>query len=58
MENLPDDYMVKSMAFTKTTHTDEYPGINPESAALSMEGKVIIITGASRGIGARVGSLP
>jgi hypothetical protein len=54
MENLPADYFVTSMQFTKHVHRDQYPAIDPTSPELSMEGKVILITGASRGLGARV----
>ncbi|RFU26114.1 hypothetical protein B7463_g10223, partial [Scytalidium lignicola] len=42
------------MAFppwTKITHHDVYPSIDPSNPALSIKGKVIIITGGSRGIG-------
>ncbi|KAI9810259.1 MAG: hypothetical protein M1827_006393 [Pycnora praestabilis] len=53
MENLPKDYFVTSMAFTKTTYRDQYPSIDPLSEALSQAGKVIVITGASKGIGRR-----
>ncbi|KZF20165.1 NAD(P)-binding protein [Xylona heveae TC161] len=51
MENLPKDYFVTSQQFTKNTHRDEYPAINPSSEPLSQAGKVIVITGASKGLG-------
>jgi hypothetical protein len=51
---LPNDYFTTSMQFTKTLHSDVYPAIDPKSPALSQAGKVIIITGASRGLGRRV----
>jgi len=38
-------------SFTKNLYRDIYPAIEPTSPALSQEGKVVIITGASRGIG-------
>lgn len=55
MESLPPDHFVKSQAFTRVTHQDVYPAIDPTQDKLSQAGKVIIVTGASRGIGARVG---
>ncbi|KAF2664019.1 NAD(P)-binding protein [Microthyrium microscopicum] len=53
MDSLPEDYFVTSMQFTKHVYRDTYPSIDPTSPALSQKGKVIIITGASRGLGAR-----
>lgn len=53
MENLPVDYFVTSAAYTPHVYRDQYPGIDPTSAALSQAGKVVIITGGSAGIGAR-----
>lgn len=53
MENLPVDYFVKTMQFTARTHRDVYAAIDPSQAALSQKGKVVIITGASQGLGAR-----
>ncbi|KAJ4308666.1 hypothetical protein N0V94_009257 [Neodidymelliopsis sp. IMI 364377] len=52
MENLPADYFVTSMQFTARTHRDVYAAIEPSQAALSQEGRVVIVTGASHGIGA------
>lgn len=52
MENLPKDFWVTTQAFTKTTYRDVYPSIDPTTNPdLSQAGKIIIITGASRGIG-------
>jgi FlaA1/EpsC-like NDP-sugar epimerase len=51
MADLPEDYYVKQFAFTKTLHRDIYKAINPESKKLSQKGKVVVITGASGGIG-------
>ncbi|KAL7919749.1 hypothetical protein ACQKWADRAFT_322711 [Trichoderma austrokoningii] len=51
LKGLPDDYTVTSQAFTKQTYRDVYPAIDPSNAALSQEGKVVIVTGASKGIG-------
>ncbi|KAL9110345.1 MAG: hypothetical protein Q9227_005076 [Pyrenula ochraceoflavens] len=53
MENLPPDYFVTSMQFTPKAYTDVYPAIDPTQPALSQEGKIIIITGASRGLGSK-----
>jgi hypothetical protein len=54
IQYLPPDYFVKREAFTKTTYRGEYGAINPVSPALSQAGKVIVVTGASQGIGKRV----
>ncbi|KAJ4352064.1 uncharacterized protein N0V89_007410 [Didymosphaeria variabile] len=42
-----NDYPV----FTKTFHSSVYGKINPENAALSASGKVVLVTGGGRGIG-------
>ncbi|KAJ6440148.1 tripeptidyl peptidase SED3 [Purpureocillium lavendulum] len=49
---LPTDYFVASQQFTRTTHHDVYPAIDPAKSSNSLAGKIVIITGASRGIGA------
>ncbi|PVH71991.1 NAD(P)-binding protein [Cadophora sp. DSE1049] len=51
MENLPVDFFVTSQAFTKSTSRDVYPAIDPTSSSNSQAGKVIVITGASKGLG-------
>ncbi|KAK3191708.1 putative secondary metabolism biosynthetic enzyme [Lecanicillium sp. MT-2017a] len=38
-------------SYTKVTHSATYPGINPTQPSLSSAGKVVLITGASGGIG-------
>jgi hypothetical protein len=48
---LPDDFFVTVSQFTKTAYRDEYPDVDPTSQALSQEGKVVVITGASSGLG-------
>lgn len=53
MDQLPVDFFATSGAYTPHVHRDQYPAIDPTSSALSQAGKVIIITGASAGIGAR-----
>ncbi|KAF9691167.1 hypothetical protein EKO04_010906 [Ascochyta lentis] len=52
MEHLPADHFVTSMQFTARVHRDVYPAIDPKQPALSQKGKVVIITGASQGLGA------
>jgi hypothetical protein len=42
---------VKAMAFTQNAHRDFYPAIDPKQPKLSQAGKVIVITGATRGLG-------
>jgi len=46
-----EDYWVKKQQFTKTVYRDVYPAIDPTSASNSQAGKVVVITGASRGLG-------
>ncbi|KAI1841425.1 hypothetical protein JX266_012354 [Neoarthrinium moseri] len=53
LSQLPRDYYVKAMAFTRNTFQDVYPSIDPAQPELSLAGEVAIITGASRGIGAK-----
>ncbi|KAK0611891.1 hypothetical protein B0T14DRAFT_595255 [Immersiella caudata] len=53
MDQLPPDFFVSSLQFTKRVYQDVYPAINPTNPELGLTGKVVIITGASRGIGAR-----
>jgi hypothetical protein len=47
----PDQFTTPFMA-TKTKHRDPYPAILPSNPANSQKGKIIVITGASGGIGA------
>lgn len=54
IEDLPEDYYVKQFAFTKVLYRDTYPAINPENENLSQKGKVVVISGASQGIGQKV----
>jgi hypothetical protein len=54
VDELPEDYYVKQFAFTKALYRDVYPAINPENEKLSQKGKVVVITGASQGIGQKV----
>ncbi|KAF4783222.1 hypothetical protein HER10_EVM0007538 [Colletotrichum scovillei] len=52
-DSMPPDFYVKALQFTKKVYRDEYPAIKPENSELSLAGKVVVITGASRGIGGR-----
>ncbi|KAH7370582.1 putative oxidoreductase ucpA, partial [Rhexocercosporidium sp. MPI-PUGE-AT-0058] len=45
------DYFVKKQQFVKTVYRDVYPAIDPTAPSNSQAGKVIVITGASRGLG-------
>ncbi|KAI1341454.1 NAD(P)-binding protein [Xylariaceae sp. FL0016] len=50
---LPKDFLVTSIQYTKNVHSDQYPSIDPARPELNLAGKVAIITGASRGLGAK-----
>ncbi|KAL4976026.1 hypothetical protein BDW66DRAFT_151372 [Aspergillus desertorum] len=43
--------MATPPSYTRVTHSSTYPAINPTQPALSTAGKVVLITGASGGIG-------
>ncbi|KAJ0423344.1 hypothetical protein BJY00DRAFT_60175 [Aspergillus carlsbadensis] len=50
--SIPDrDMFVKGSAFTKKNHRDVYAAIDPTRPELSQAGKVVVITGATRGLG-------
>lgn len=51
MANPPDDMFVKKAQFTKTVYRDVYPSVDPTNPTNSMAGKVIVITGPSKGLG-------
>ncbi|KAH8893104.1 NAD(P)-binding protein [Thozetella sp. PMI_491] len=53
MDSLPDDYFATSFQFTPHIYHDQYPAIDPTRPELSLARKVAIVTGASRGIGAK-----
>lgn len=50
----PRDYWIHQWKYTPTVHRDVYPAIDPKSPALSQKGKIVVISGASSGIGAEV----
>ncbi|GKT46333.1 short chain dehydrogenase citE [Colletotrichum spaethianum] len=43
--------MAETPSYTKLTHSTTYPSVDPSLPALSTNGKVVVITGASGGIG-------
>ncbi|KAL2815255.1 hypothetical protein BDW59DRAFT_153925 [Aspergillus cavernicola] len=49
--SIDPDLLVKRNAFTKETYRDVYPAIDPTQPELSQAGKVVVITGATRGLG-------
>ncbi|KUJ18591.1 NAD(P)-binding protein [Mollisia scopiformis] len=53
LSTLPKDWVVTSGQFTRKAHTNVYPAINPTQPSNSLKGKIVVVTGASRGIGAR-----
>lgn len=53
LASLPRDWVVTSGQFTRKVHTDVYPAVDPTKPENSLEGKTVVVTGASRGIGAR-----
>jgi len=53
MANHAKDHLITTYAFTKTTHTEVYASLDPTAPKLSQSGKVVIITGANRGLGRR-----
>ncbi|KAL5085700.1 hypothetical protein Trisim1_010047 [Trichoderma cf. simile WF8] len=53
MADLPPDYFVSSLQYTKKTFQDVYSPIDPTNPTNSLAGRIVLITGASRGIGAR-----
>jgi hypothetical protein len=54
--DLPTDHFAKADQFTRDLYYDVYPSIDPSSELLSQNGKIILVTGASSGIGRHVSS--
>jgi hypothetical protein len=48
---LDDDHYVYEQLFTPTFHHDIYPSINPSNPYLSQENRIVLIFGATGGIG-------
>ena len=53
LSKLPEDWVLTSGQFTKTAHSALYPAIDPTRPENSLRGKTVLVTGASRGIGAK-----
>ncbi|GIJ86508.1 hypothetical protein Asppvi_005397 [Aspergillus pseudoviridinutans] len=52
MDQLPVDFFTNAAAYTPRVYRDQYPAIDPTSPSLNQAGQIVIITGASSGIGA------
>ncbi|KAI8632517.1 NAD(P)-binding protein [Xylariaceae sp. FL1651] len=50
---LPANFFVTLFQYTKNVHNDQYPSVDPTRQELNLAGKVVIVTGASRGLGAK-----
>lgn len=50
-ESIDPDCDTKATSFTTKSYRDVYPAIDPSRPEISQAGKIIIITGASRGLG-------
>ncbi|TGJ87345.1 hypothetical protein E0Z10_g1499 [Xylaria hypoxylon] len=50
---LPTNFFLTLFQYTKDVHSDQYPAVDPTREDLSLAGKVVIVTGASRGLGAK-----
>lgn len=57
MADLDVNEDVKRNAFTVKNYRDSYPAIDPTRAELAQTGKVVVITGGSRGLGRLVRTL-
>jgi hypothetical protein len=55
---VPADFFVTSQQYTRNAYQDVYPAIDPKSLSNSLTGKNVIITGASKGVGATVRIAP
>lgn len=53
LASLPKDWIVTSGQFTRNAYTKVYPAIDPTRPENALVGKTVVITGASRGIGAK-----
>ena len=50
-DQMNPDQFTAPFQLTKSMHRDVYPTVDPSNPALSASGKVVLITGASGGIG-------
>lgn len=57
MADLDVNEDVKRNAFTVKNYRDNYPAIDPTRPELAQTGKVVVITGGSRGLGRLVRTL-
>ena len=55
MEEIPADAFTRATQFLQRRHSGIYPAIDPTLTSLSLEGSVVVVTGASEGIGRSVG---
>ncbi|KAJ0417536.1 hypothetical protein BJY00DRAFT_325515 [Aspergillus carlsbadensis] len=51
LSHLPTNHFAKVTQFTKDLYHDVYPAVDPSTALLNQDGKVVLVTGASSGIG-------
>lgn len=51
MDQLPADAFLQQQRFTYSTHRNVYPFISPSKPNLSQHNRIIVITGASQGLG-------
>ncbi|RDW57638.1 short-chain dehydrogenase [Coleophoma cylindrospora] len=52
LASLPKDWIRTSGQFTRKAYNSVYPAIDPTQAGSSLKDQVVVVTGASRGIGA------
>lgn len=50
-EFIDPDAEIRATSFTTKSYRDVYPAIDPSRPEVSQAGKIIVITGASRGLG-------
>lgn len=53
LQSLPSNHWATTGAYTPHIYRDQYSSVDPTKPALTQSGKVVVITGASKGIGAR-----